>query len=152
MPKDKPQAAAGPSALAPTDKSASSLLLRVAALIAVVAGAAGSIGLMLRAGHPPLFLRVLFAIWVLSPFAALVLADVVSKRWSVPTRATLYTMMLVVTVGSLAIYGFDAVRPRRAQPAFVYVVVPPASWLLIAVAVPSAALLSRRLSRRSAGI
>lgn len=110
--------------------------LRAAALIAVLAGAAGSIGLMLRAGQrSPRILLVLFAIWVLSPFVALVLAHVVSKRWSVPTRATLYSVMLVATLGSLAIYGEDALRPRKAQPAFVYVAVPPASWLLTAIVV-----------------
>jgi hypothetical protein len=126
--------------------------LRVAALIAVLAGAGGSFGLMLRAGQrTPRFLLVLFAIWVLSPFMALVVANVVSKRWSVLTRATLYSVMLVVTLGSLAIYGDDALGHRRAQAAFVYVVVPPASWLLIAIVVPIAAFISRRLSRRGNG-
>ena len=75
-------------------------LLRTVALIAVVAGAAGSIGLMLRAGHPPLLLRVLFAIWVLSPFVALLVADKVSKRWSVIIRATLHSVMLVLALSS----------------------------------------------------
>src|SRR5438128_1469406 len=80
-------------------------VLRGIGLVAVAAGAVGSIGFMLRAGHPPLFLRVLFAIWVLSPFVALLFAHVVSKRWSVLTRATIHSLMLIVTAGSLAIYG-----------------------------------------------
>ncbi len=122
--------------------------LRAAALIAVLTGAVVSVGLMLRAGHPPLFLRVLFVIWVLSPFVALLWADTVSKRWSTPTRATLYSVMLVVALGSLAIYGNDALRPRKAQPAFVYVLVPPASWLFAALVVPIAAVMSGRRSRR----
>ena len=125
-------------------------LLRAGALIAVVAGAAGSVGLMLRAGHPPLFLRVLFAIWVLSPFVVLLLADMISKRWSVITRATLHSVMLVITVSSLAIYAYVVLRPRTSTPTFVFVVVPPASWLLIAIVVPIAALISGRLSRRGA--
>ncbi len=126
--------------------------LRAAALIAVLAGAVGSVGLLLRAGQrTPRLLLVLFFFWVLSPFVALVLANVVSKRWSVLTRATLYSVMLVVTLGSLAIYGYDALRPRKAQAAFWYVVVPPASWLLMAIVVPIAALISRRLSRRGDG-
>jgi hypothetical protein len=128
-------------------------LLRAAALIAVLAGAAGSLGLMLHAGrrNDSRILLVLFTIWVLSPFVALVLADVVSKRWSVLTRATLHSVMLVLTLGSLAIYGDVALGPPRAKTAFVFVVVPPASWLLIAIAVPIAALISGRLSRRSDG-
>ena len=128
-------------------------LLRAAALIAVLAGAAGSFGLMLHAGrrNDSRILLVLFTIWVLSPFVALVLADVVSKRWSVLTRATLHSVMLVLTLGSLAIYGDVALGPPRTKTAFVFVVVPPASWLLIAIAVPIAALISGRLSRRSDG-
>ncbi len=126
--------------------------LRAAALIAVVVGAAGSVGLLLRAGQrAPRLLLILMAIWVLSPFIALVLANVVSKRWSSLTRATLYGVMLAVTLGSLAIYGDDAMGHRRAQAAFVFVLVPPVSWLLIAIAVPIAAFISGRLSRRGDG-
>jgi hypothetical protein len=128
-------------------------LLRAAALIAVLAGAAGSLGLMLHAArhNDSQILLVLFALWVLSPFIALALANVVSKRWTVLTRATLHSVMLVLTIGSLAIYGDVALGPPRAKTAFVFVVVPPASWLLIAIAVPMAALISGRLSRRSEG-
>ena len=123
--------------------------LRRAALIAVLLGAVGSLGLMLRASQrTPRFLLVLFVFWVLGPFVALVLADVVAKRWSMLTRKTLYSVMLVVTVGSLAIYGNDAVSPPKTKAAFVYVAVPLASWLLIAIAVPMSAFLSGRQSRR----
>jgi len=123
--------------------------LHAAALIAALTGAAGSIGLWLRASqHPPLLIVVLFVIWVLSPFAALLLADVVSKRWSVLNRAALHSVMLVVTAGSLAAYVYDALRPRKAQAAFWYVLVPPASWLLIAIVFLIAALISGRMSRR----
>ena len=122
-------------------------ILRALALIAVLAGAVGSVGLMLHAGrrNPSRLLLVLFALWVLSPFLALLLASVVSKRWSVLTRTTLYGVMLVLTLGTLAIYGYVALGPPRAQTAFVFVVVPPASWLLIAIVVPIAAQISRRL-------
>ncbi|HVT59816.1 MAG TPA: hypothetical protein VHR45_15620 [Thermoanaerobaculia bacterium] len=124
--------------------------LRGAALIAVLVGAAGSVGLMLRVGHrnPSRLLLVLFAIWVLSPFMALVWANVVSRRWSVLTRATLYVVMLVITLGSLAIYGALAFGHLRAKTGFVFLVVPAASWLLIAVIIPMAAMISGRVSRR----
>jgi hypothetical protein len=75
----------------------------------------------------------------------------VSTRWSVLTRATLYGVMLVLTVASLAIYGNHAVRPPSSQPAFVYVLVPPVSWLLIAIVVPMAALIAGRRSRHDDG-
>jgi hypothetical protein len=82
---------------------------------------------------------------------AVVWADVVSKRWPVLTRAALYIAMLVISLGSLAIYGHDAWRPPRVKAAFVYVIVPPASLLLIAIVVPIAALISGRWARRGAG-
>lgn len=125
-------------------------ILRVAALIAVLVGTVGSVGLMLYVGrrNNSRILLVLFALWVLSPFVVLILAHVVSKSWSVLTRATLYSVALVLTLGSLAIYGYIAFGPPRAKTAFVFVVVPPASWLLIAIVVPIAALISGCLSRR----
>jgi hypothetical protein len=133
------------------DETGGLAVLRAAALVAVAAGAAGSLGLMLIAGHPPLFLRLLFAIWVLSPFAALAAAHAVSSHWSRPTRATLYSLTLAVTLVSLSIYGTVALGPPRPQEAFVFVVVPPASWLLIAVALPLAARLWRPPKPPAAG-
>lgn len=114
--------------------------LRAVAMTGVVAGAGGSLGLMLRVGHrnPSIILLLLFGIWVLSPFVALVFAGFISKRWPLLTRATLYSAMLVVTLGSLAIYGNVAFGPARAKPAAVFLVVPLASWLLIAIVVPVA--------------
>ena len=50
------------------------------------------------------------------------------------SRAALYSTTWLVALGSLAIYGVDALRPRPAQPAFFYVIVAPASWLLMAAA------------------
>ncbi len=120
-------------------------LLRALALIAVVTGAVASFGLMLRAGRQtPRFLLVIFVFWVLSPFVALAWANMVSRRWSGVTRATLYYVTFVVTLGSLAFYG-DLVKPPAGSPgAFVFVIVPPACWVLVMM-VPIAALISRRL-------
>ena len=126
-------------------------LLRPAALIAVVAGAAGSLVLLLRAGQrTPRFLLFLLAIWVLSPFKALAVAHRISKGWPVPTRATLYSLIVVVALASLAIYGDDAFGHRMPQAGFVYVVVPLVSWLLMVI-VTIAALVSGTLSRRRDG-
>jgi len=128
-------------------------LLRGVALIAVLAGAVGSFGLMLLVGRRQrsLILIGLFTVWELSPFVALVCAHMVSKHWSVLTRSTLYGVMLVLTLGSLTIYGSVALGPPRPQPAFVFLVVPLASWLLIAIVLPAAALISGRLPRRGDG-
>lgn len=123
-------------------------MLHRAALIVVVAGAAGSLGLMFRAGRRQnsKILLLLFAIWVLSPFIALVGANVVSKRWSILTRATFDSVMLLITLGTLAIYSDVAFGHATAKVGFVFLVVPLASWLLIGI-VPVAAFLFGRLSR-----
>jgi hypothetical protein len=123
-------------------------LLRAVALIAIVAGAVGSVGLMLRAGrNPPRLLLAGFVVWVLSPFAALAWAHSASKRWAAVTRAALDCVTLVITLGSLAIYGGLVAPPTGSRPAFVFVAVPPASWVLMAVVVGIAALISRRQAR-----
>ncbi|GAC1648902.1 MAG: hypothetical protein NVS4B3_05140 [Gemmatimonadaceae bacterium] len=126
--------------------------LRAIALVAALSGAVGSIGFMFHAGrHSPRVLLVLMGLWVLSPFIAFVVADVASKRWAVGTRAALYSGMLALTLGSLAIYGADALRAPHAQAAFVFVAVPPASWLLAALIVLTAASMSGRLARPGDG-
>jgi len=113
-----------------------------------VAGAVSSVALMLQVGQrddstiPPLLL-VLFTGWVVSPFAALLLTEIVAKRRSIE-RATLHWMMLIVTVTSLAIYAYVAFAPPKPQPAFWFLIVPLASWVLLAIAV----IASRRRTRR----
>jgi hypothetical protein len=127
-------------------------LLHRVALAAVVVGAGGSLGLTLWVGrrNPSRLLIVLFAIWVLSPFMALLWANIVSKRWPVITRVTLHIVILVVTLSSLALYGDVVLRPPRSTPASRFLLVPLGSWLLMAIVVPIAALISGRPSRWSA--
>lgn len=122
--------------------------LRAAALIMALTGAIGSFGFMLRVGshNESNLLVLMFAVWVLSPFVALILANVVSRHWAVPTRAMLYSLMIVLALVSLTLYGDVALGPPRPQPAFRFLVVPGASWLLIAVAMTIAALLSGKTS------
>jgi hypothetical protein len=111
--------------------------LRNVASIVVVAGAAGSVGLTLFVGHrnPSRVLLLLFALWVLSPFMALAYAGKVARAWSTPIKTTLHVLILVLSVGSLAIYGHVAVGPPRATPAFLFLAVPLVSWLLITLVV-----------------
>lgn len=123
-------------------------VLRAVALVAVLAGAAGSLGFMFREGRrAPRLLLLLFTVWVLSPFVVLAWANIVPQRWSVVTRATIHGLTLVLTLGSLAIYGgLIVVAPPGSANAFEFVIVPPVSWLLMAIVVPLAALVSRRRS------
>lgn len=119
--------------------------MRAAARIAVVVGALGSVVLMLYAGrrNPSAFLLVLFAIWDLSPFVGLAMANRASRRWPRRLDTMVNVIALVVAAGSLAIYisvVLIAPIPRFAR---LFLIVPLVSWLLLLIPVG--------LSFRSAG-
>src|SRR6266699_115240 len=120
--------------------------LHSTAVVAVLVGAAGSVGFLLYAGRnsPQRLLMVAMAAWVLAPFIGLLLADVISTRWSAMTRQALYAVMLAVTVCSLAVYWNELVHARKAQAAFVFVLVPVVSGMVIGVVLTIAASVSRR--------
>jgi hypothetical protein len=119
--------------------------LHAIALIIVLGGAAGSLGLMFNAGRNQrsILLIILFTGWVLSPFIGLLVANVISKRWSMSTRATLYFLILFITLGSLVCYS-GAFSPPGTKPAFKFLIVPLISWLLIMVVIPIVQKISRK--------
>lgn len=125
--------------------------MRAAAMIVTVTGAIGSVGFVLRVGehNDSQWQIALFVIWVLSPFVAFVLAYTASPRWGTLTRVTLYILMLILPLVSLTLYGDIALGPPRPTPAFRFLVVPGASWLLLATLLPLAALLSGKSPRQS---
>ena len=127
--------------------------LRAVAMTTLVIGAAGSVGLMLRVGrhNNSQLLLILFALWILFPFAGFLLAGQISKHWTVLSRVTLYGVMLVVTAASLAFYGYVAFGQPIGKPASVFLVVPAASCLILAITVVPAVFLSGRRSRRNPG-
>ena len=119
--------------------------LRAAALLALVFGAVGSIGLLRHAQqHPPPLLAVLFVIWVFAPFGLLGVAILLSKNWPIAVRKTLYVATFAVTVASLAIYLDDNFSHRTVHPAGVWVAVPPASVILSGVAIAIALWQTRK--------
>jgi hypothetical protein len=126
-------------------------LLRAVALAALLAGSVGSVALMFHAGrhNPSHLLLFLFTLWVLSPFMALILAMLLSQRWSAITRIALDCVTLLLALGSLATYAYIALGPPRAKIAVAFVVVPPASWVLIGITLSIATLISNRSSRRA---
>ena len=101
--------------------------------------------MMFYAGRrqPSAILIALFTFWVASPFAALALADLRSTAWQTPARRALYGVMLAVGIGSLAVYGVDAVRPFSPRAAAIFLAVPGATWLLSAIALGLVAMRSR---------
>ena len=122
-------------------------ILRNVALSVALAGAVGAVIITFQEGrnNPSVLLRLLFVIWILSPFIAFAIADMVSKRWIFIVRRILYILILVVTVGSLIFYS-GVLKPKGVKPAFVFLVVPLVSWILLVILI----LIAVRLSRKRA--
>lgn len=93
--------------------------------LAALAGAVGSVWFTLLVGrhNPSRLLVAMFLVWVLAPFIALAFT-----KWALPV------LTVLIALASLAIYGRVALGPPTAQPAFAFLVVPLASWLVIALA------------------
>ena len=129
-------------------KSNSIIVLRTIALLMLFIGAIGSLGFMFHGRHNNSFLLVgLFTMWVLSPFVILLIADIATKSWSYLTRVTIYILTLFISLFSLISYsGVLGLNPTK--PAFIYLIVPFISWMLIVI-VLSTALLSNRRSKRN---
>ncbi len=120
-------------------------ILRTLAVIAVLGGAAGSLARVLYVGqqNDSFLLIALFVGWVLSPFVAMTAGNVIANRWSAPARVTLYYLMIFISLGSLVVYsGF--LSPPGTKGAFVFLVVPLVSWLLMGIAMLVNFVLSRR--------
>ncbi len=108
-----------------------------------VLGACGSLGLTLWVGrNSPRALLVMFLMWVVSPFAALLAAGRSSRPWATCAGATVRALVLPITLASLAAYTIATMRWTRPTPAFL--MVPLVSWLLIAAAIGSAAWTARK--------
>lgn len=124
--------------------------LRTAGLAATVLGAIASVALLVYVGNrggsnkaQPVVM-VLIATWVLSPYVILFAADALAKTWSDMTRSTLYGMMILVTVISLAVYISAATGPIKPKPAAPFVATPVLSWVLILIALSLASFIARR--------
>jgi hypothetical protein len=115
----------------------------------MLTGAIGSLYFVLRTGYRnhSILLILLFVFWVLSPFMALMVASVVSNRWSAITRSALYLLIFVLPVGSLIMYsGIWTINGTK--PAFVFLMVPLASWLLMAITLPLASKIKALIQRK----
>ena len=121
---------------------------RTVALIAAVVGGAGSVMFLLQAGRRNsalILLVTLFSIWVLSPFLVLMWAILKSERFTETVRSTLYGLTNALALVSLAIYSrVIDLKPAGSPNTFLFVAVPPLSWILIAIAMSIAALRSRK--------
>jgi hypothetical protein len=119
--------------------------LQAVARVALAVGAIGSLVLMFLHGRPSAVLMILFTGWVLAPFIGLALADRLSSRWPPSSHGLVYWLMIFISVGSLAIYGYDVAS--RYKGAFLFVAVPMIAWVLVLITIPIGVLAGRRSSR-----
>jgi hypothetical protein len=117
-------------------------VLPAVALGGAVVGAICAVGLTTYAGArvgSPLALRLLFAVWVCSPFAALLTGRAMSESWRSSMRAALHKVTLLIGSGSSLAYVYFALGATRPATAAL-VLTAPASWLFAAVALGTTAL------------
>jgi hypothetical protein len=124
-----------------------------ATITGVAIGAATSLALMLRAGRHQrsIVLILLFAVWVLSPFVALVYAHLNSKQWLTSARTMLYGLTVAVVFTCPAIYADVAFGRTTLKVGFVFLVVPFLCCVLIGFLVCIALFSSRKESRQGDG-
>ena len=120
--------------------------MKKAALVVAGTGALLSFLLMIHAGRysMPTILIVLIGMWVLLPYDAMILGNVLAPRWSPEVGAMLYRMTFLVTIASLIVYAASAFGPPRAKPAFYFVLVPPVALLVLGASLGIAAASARK--------
>ena len=108
--------------------------LRISTLVLGIIGAIFSLIMVIHGGrnNKSILLIMLFIVWVVSPFVALLMTNRISERWPVLIRTILYSLIVIVTLGSFVAYG-GILHPAGTKPAFVFLVVPLLWWLLIGI-------------------
>ena len=108
--------------------------LRIVSFLMLFLGVIGSLGLVLHTGqnNKSVLLIMLFSVWALSPFIALLAANLKSKHWSNLISITLYCLIIVLAIGSLLCYS-GVISFVGTKTAFVFLVVPLISWFLIGI-------------------
>ena len=108
---------------------------RAVAVTATVCGAVATLICVAKVGHrnSSLLLPLLFVLWDLSPFAAMLLLQVRSARWDSRARTRMYIATAFLSLVSAARYAIVAFGPPRPRIASTFLVVPLVSWLVIAI-------------------
>lgn len=107
--------------------------LRTISLSIAIIGIMGSLVLMTHAGrhNQSILLILLFTGWVSSPFLVL-LITYFSNHWPDSRRVHLYVLMIIIAIGSLIVYS-GAFGINGPHPAFVFMIIPLISWVLIGI-------------------
>src|SRR5579862_8328225 len=127
-------------------KTTSYNFLQTTKIILIWIGALGSVYFVIRAGshNSSILLRALFVSWVLSPFIACFIASSNFRFLPSLTRKSVYCLIVIVVVGSLIAYS-GVFKTPKTKNAFIFLIVPLLSWLLLIGTI----IISKGLSRRA---
>ena len=108
--------------------------LSIGALVALSVSSISSLYFMFNVGRnqKSILLLLLFTGWVLSPFVGLVIANTISKPWLVLARKPIYKLMVILSIASFIAYS-GILSPTNLKPAFMFLIVPLASWVIILI-------------------
>jgi len=97
-------------------------------IFSLVIAAACSLGLMIIVGHgnKSLVLMSMFTLWVASPYVTLL---VLNRKSIIPAKRLNY-IILTISIASVIFYITGYLFPGKT-PAFIFLLVPFISWLLI---------------------
>jgi hypothetical protein len=120
--------------------------LHGASLVSLVFGSVIALILELIAGrnNNHFITQVGFVGWIMAPFVILAWAHMRSHAWPPHVRRTLWSVTVFVATVTIGLYAHRLYRPPKAQPAAVFTATPPASVVLIAIALGIAVAFTRR--------
>jgi hypothetical protein len=123
-------------------------LLRKINYVVIPIGALVSLYFTFKAGgnNKSFLLLSMFMGWVAFPFLGLFFFNFLCKSFLPPVRLTLIILTYFITIGSLICYS-GLVKSRHV--AFLFLVVPFVSWVLLLVIIPLAASRARILLNKS---
>jgi hypothetical protein len=121
--------------------------LQIVSLAILLIGSIASVVLVMYAGrhNTSVLLNILFSGWVLSPFIGFLIANRISGKWHILTRTILSWMMILITFVSLLGYC-GILRLSGTKPAFIFLIIPFVSWILIVAEIGISSMISRKLS------
>ncbi len=129
----------------PDLKSRKLSVLRRANQAALLMGTLGSVALVIWVGrnNHSFLLRMLFLLWVFSPFLGMLMAQIISEKWDASVRRMIYILTIIISMCSLFCYS-GMFNPPRMKPAFKFLGRPLISWVIIGIAIPATAARSRK--------
>jgi hypothetical protein len=108
----------------------------------LAAGALTSGAFLFKAAPKPGFLLLaIMTLWVILPFVCLYVAETILARRG--AKPIFFWGAVVLAIVSFAAYGYDALYPRKSQPAFFFVMVPLLEDILVAAPIVGIAIVSR---------